>query len=174
VCFADIRQHLTLSILAHFQNGDRKRRLMPTTNVCPNFSFRGLRKKFVTLFRDYFRHAYKLHTSQRQPSTRTGEFTMAAAGQASGATRAAPGIIAQSRFIYHLYSLAVSTGDVNRAFITSIQKSPGNPRRPMGIDHTHPIPYPHRWESPQPRQPLVKNNKNKAVGTDRGSDRRAK
>jgi len=44
------------------------------------FSFRGFRKKnFVTLFRDYFRHAYKLHTSQRQPSTRTGEFTMAAA-----------------------------------------------------------------------------------------------
>jgi len=40
-------------------------------------------KKFVTLFRDgfrdYFRHAYKLHTSLRQPSTRTGEFTMAAA-----------------------------------------------------------------------------------------------
>jgi len=34
----------------------------------PNFSFKGLRKKknFVTLFRDYFRHADKLHTSQQQ------------------------------------------------------------------------------------------------------------
>jgi len=57
------------------------------------------KKNFVTLFRDgfrdYFRHAYKLHTSQRQPSTRTGEFTMAAAGRASGPTRAAPGIIQQ-------------------------------------------------------------------------------
>jgi len=54
-------------------------------------------KNFVTLFcngfRDYFRHAYKLHTSQRQPSTRTGEFTMVAAGRASGPTRAVPGII---------------------------------------------------------------------------------
>jgi len=48
---------------------------------------------FRDRFRDYFRHAYKLHTSQRQPSTRTGEFTMAAAGRASGLTRAAPGII---------------------------------------------------------------------------------
>jgi len=45
------------------------------------------KKNFVTLFRDgfhdYFRHAYKLHTSQRQPSMRTGEFTMVAAGRAS-------------------------------------------------------------------------------------------
>jgi len=49
-----------------------KRHQIPTTNACPNFSFRGLRKKnFVTLFRDYFGHAYKLHTSQQwQHSTR--------------------------------------------------------------------------------------------------------
>jgi len=40
-------------------------------------------KKFAMLFRDYFRHAYKLHTSQRQPSTRTCEFAVAAAGRAS-------------------------------------------------------------------------------------------
>jgi len=37
-------------------------------------------KNFVTLFRDgfrdYFRHAYKLHNSQQQPSTRKGEFTI--------------------------------------------------------------------------------------------------
>jgi len=71
-----------------------KRRQIPTTNAYPNFSFRGLRKKnFITLFCDYFRHAYKLYTSQRQPSTRTDEFTMAAAGRAYGPTRAAPGII---------------------------------------------------------------------------------
>jgi len=51
-----------------------KRRQIPTMNECPNFSFRGLRKKknFVTLLRDYFhhaencfRHADKLHTSQQ-------------------------------------------------------------------------------------------------------------
>jgi len=41
-------------------------------------------KNCTTLFRDYFRHAYKLHTSQREPSTRTGEFTMAATGRTSG------------------------------------------------------------------------------------------
>jgi len=44
-------------------------------------------KNVVTLFcdefRDCFRHAYKLHTSQRQPSTRTGEFTIAAADNSS-------------------------------------------------------------------------------------------
>jgi len=54
------------------------------------------KRNLVTLFRDgfcdYFRHAYKLHTSQRQASTRTGEFTMATAGRASGPTRAVPGI----------------------------------------------------------------------------------
>jgi len=79
-----------------FKMETSKRRQIPMTNACPNFSFRGLAKNVVTLFRDgfrdYFRHAYKLHTSQRQPSTRTGEFTMSAAGRASGPTLAAPGI----------------------------------------------------------------------------------
>jgi len=49
-------------------------------------------KNFITLFRDYFHHAYNLYTSLRQPSTRTGEFTMATAGQPSGPTQAAPEI----------------------------------------------------------------------------------
>jgi len=62
-------------------------------------------KKSLRFFRDgfcdYFRHAYKLHTSQRQPSTRTGEFTMAAAGRASGPTRAGPGIRLLEIFMSH-------------------------------------------------------------------------
>jgi len=45
-----------------------KRRQIPTTKACPNFSFRGPRKEknFVTLFRDYFRHADELHTSKQR------------------------------------------------------------------------------------------------------------
>jgi len=44
VYFADLRQYLTLSILAHFQNGDKQKTSNTSTNACPNFSVRGLCK----------------------------------------------------------------------------------------------------------------------------------
>jgi len=91
------------SILAHFRNGGQQKPSNIDDERVSKFQLQGpSQKNFVTLFRDgfrdYFRHAYKLHTSQRQPSTRTVEFTMAAAGWASGLTRAAPGIIFCSKF----------------------------------------------------------------------------
>jgi len=102
-CFADLRQHLTPSILANFQTETSKRRQIPTTNACTNFSFRGLRKKknfalfrsfreyFRHAQRNYFRHADKLHTSQQRyratQYAHTCDFTMA-----FGSYRAVPGI----------------------------------------------------------------------------------
>jgi len=71
-----------------------KRRQIPTTNACANFSFRGLRKKKnFTLFRsfreyfrhaeNYFRHCQKLHTSQQRQRpiqyAHARDLTMAAA-----------------------------------------------------------------------------------------------
>jgi len=92
--FRHTQRCASLSILAHFQNGDQQKTSNTDDERVSKFQLqRPSQKNFVTLFRDYFRHAYKLYTSQRQPSTRTGEFTMAAAGRASGPTRAAPGII---------------------------------------------------------------------------------
>jgi len=72
-CFADLRQHITLSILANFQNEDQQKTLNTDDERVSKFQLqRPLQKKFVTLcrdgFREYFRHAY-------------------------GPTRAAPGII---------------------------------------------------------------------------------
>jgi len=64
-----------------------RRRQIPTTNACPNFSFRGLRKKIsLRFFVTDFRHSYNyaLVSSGNPVRTHTGEFTMAAAGGASG------------------------------------------------------------------------------------------
>jgi len=88
-----------------------KKRQIPTTNACANFSFRGLRKKKkFTLFRsfheyfrhaerNYFRHGQKLHTSQQRQRpiqyAHARNLTMAAAGRAFGA----PGIT-KSKYIF--------------------------------------------------------------------------
>jgi len=100
--FADLRQHLTLSILAHFQNGDQQK--PPNTDDervqisaseafanSHNVEFCG---NFVTLSMMYFRHSYKLHTSQEQPSTRThGRVYYGCSRPGLQPTRAAPSII---------------------------------------------------------------------------------
>jgi len=78
VCFADIWQHLTLSILDHFQNGDQQKTSNTDDECVSKYQLQRPSQKNSL----HFRHAYKLHTSQRQPSTRTGEFTMAATGRA--------------------------------------------------------------------------------------------
>jgi len=85
-----------------------KRRQIPTTNVCKNFSFRGLRikKNSVTLLLSTSvtvklpRSLSELQTSQqRHPHTiqivraHTRDLTMVAAGWAFGPDRAAPDII---------------------------------------------------------------------------------
>jgi len=83
-----------------------KRRQIPTTKACPNFSFRGLRKKnslrfFATDFRDgpVTLINYALVSSGNPVRAHTGEFAMAAAGRAYGPRpgRAAPGIMAVVR-----------------------------------------------------------------------------
>jgi len=82
---------IALSILAHFQNGDQQKTSNTDDERVPQFQLqRHTQKKFRYAFRDYFRHAYKLYTSLRQPSTRTGEFLWPQ--PASGPTRASPGI----------------------------------------------------------------------------------
>jgi len=82
-----------------------KRRQIPTTNACQNFSFRGLRIKknswpLPSRWENYFRHSRKLHTSQQRqrPSqyAHARDITMAAACRAFGPTRAMPGIISDS------------------------------------------------------------------------------
>jgi len=102
-----------------------KRRQIPSTNASKFQLQVPSQKKFVTLFRDYFRHAYKLHTRQRQPSTRTGEFTMAAAGRAFGPTRAAPGIMeAQiSALAGRIFVILVSFDRVSLRVLFSVQTS---------------------------------------------------
>jgi len=77
-------------------------------------------KNFVTLFRDYFCHAYKLHTSQQQPSTRTGEFTMAAASRASGSSRAVPGTRVADAVREDRNSIAVISSRVHSANTSNI------------------------------------------------------
>jgi len=66
------RRHLTLSILAHFQNGNQQKTSKTDDERVSKCQLqRPSPKKFVMLFCDYFCHTYKLYTSQRQPSTRT-------------------------------------------------------------------------------------------------------
>jgi len=61
-----------------------KRRQIPTSNACPNFSFRGLRKKillhfFMTTFH-FTLINYSVVSSGNPVRAHTGDFTMAAAG----------------------------------------------------------------------------------------------
>jgi len=110
-----------------------KRRQMPTTNACANFSFRGLRKKNFTLFRsfreyfrhaeNYFHHCQKLHTSQQRQRpfqcAHARDLTMAAGGRAFGPTRAAPGM--NNKQIFQLtqlddvyFDVLISLGDLRQ------------------------------------------------------------
>jgi len=58
---------------------ETSKRQIPTTNACPNFSFRGLR---IKKFSYHFRQIQEVRTSQR--SIQTCDLTMAAAGRAFG------------------------------------------------------------------------------------------
>jgi len=89
------RQHLTLSILAHFQNGVQQKTSNTNDERLSKFQLqRPSQKNSLHFFVTYFRHSYKLRTSQRQPSTRTHGrvYCGRSRSRASGPTRAAPGI----------------------------------------------------------------------------------
>jgi len=66
-CFADLWQHLTLSILANFKKMETsKRRQISTTNACAISASEAFAKKFTFFrsFREYFLHADKLLPSR--------------------------------------------------------------------------------------------------------------
>jgi len=79
VYFADLRQHLTLSILAHFQNRDQQKtsntddervskfQLQRPSQICATSIFVVISLRF---FVTHFRHFYTLPTSQRTPTAR--------------------------------------------------------------------------------------------------------
>jgi len=73
-CFVDLRQLLTLSILANFQNGHQQKTSNTDDERVCKFQLQRPSQKNFTLFRsfrEYFRHVSKLHNSQqRQPHTK--------------------------------------------------------------------------------------------------------